>query len=73
MLDADLAELYAMAIKVLVQAIKRNLDRFPADFMFQLDAPARVCAGARRGDDTPRLGQAALRVAGQDRIAGDAA
>lgn len=36
MLDADLAELYGVATKVLVQAIKRNLERFPADFMFQL-------------------------------------
>jgi hypothetical protein len=36
MLDADLAELYGVATKVLVQAVKRNLARFPADFMFQL-------------------------------------
>ena len=38
MLDADLAELYGVQTKVLVQAIKRNLVRFPADFMFQLSA-----------------------------------
>jgi len=38
MIDADLAELYGVATKVLVQAIKRNLVRFPADFMFQLSA-----------------------------------
>ena len=37
-LDADLAELYGVETRVLNQAIKRNLDRFPADFMFQLDA-----------------------------------
>ncbi len=36
MLDADLAELYGVETRVLVQAVKRNLDRFPADFMFQL-------------------------------------
>lgn len=36
MLDSDLAELYGVETKVLVQAVKRNLDRFPADFMFQL-------------------------------------
>jgi len=36
MLDADLATLYGVETKVLVQAVKRNLDRFPADFMFQL-------------------------------------
>jgi hypothetical protein len=38
MLDADLALLYGVQTKVLVQAVKRNLARFPADFMFQLDA-----------------------------------
>ncbi|MDH3210424.1 MAG: ORF6N domain-containing protein [Burkholderiaceae bacterium] len=36
MLDADLAVLYGVATKVLVQAVKRNAERFPADFMFQL-------------------------------------
>jgi len=36
MLDADLAELYGVETKVLNQAVKRNLDRFPDDFMFQL-------------------------------------
>ena len=36
MLDADLAELYGVETRVLVQAVKRNLDRFPEDFMFQL-------------------------------------
>ena len=36
MLDRDLAELYDVETKVLNQAVKRNADRFPADFMFQL-------------------------------------
>jgi hypothetical protein len=36
MLDRDLAELYGVELKVLNQAAKRNLERFPADFMFQL-------------------------------------
>ena len=36
MLDASLAELYGVETRVLVQAVKRNLDRFPEDFMFQL-------------------------------------
>ncbi|WP_423908259.1 ORF6N domain-containing protein [Candidatus Spongiihabitans sp.] len=36
MLDADLAALYGVETKVLVQAVKRNIERFPADFMFQL-------------------------------------
>ncbi len=37
MLDADLAELYSVETKVLVRAVKRNIERFPSDFMFQLD------------------------------------
>lgn len=36
MLDSDLAELYAVPTKVLNQAVRRNRDRFPEDFMFQL-------------------------------------
>ena len=36
MLDSDLAELYGVATKVLIQAVKRNIARFPEDFMFQL-------------------------------------
>ncbi|MDZ4675867.1 MAG: ORF6N domain-containing protein [Oligoflexia bacterium] len=36
MLSHDLASLYQVEPKVLVQAVKRNLDRFPDDFMFQL-------------------------------------
>lgn len=36
MLDSELAKLYGTQTKVLVQAVKRNLDRFPSDFMFQL-------------------------------------
>lgn len=36
LLDADIAELYGVETKALNQAVKRNIDRFPADFMFQL-------------------------------------
>ena len=37
MLDFDLAELYNVKTKVLKQAVKRNIQRFPSDFMFELD------------------------------------
>jgi hypothetical protein len=37
-LDSDLAQLYGVAAKVLNQAVKRNRERFPDDFMFQLTA-----------------------------------
>ena len=36
MLSTDLAELYDVSVKVLNQAVKRNAERFPEDFMFQL-------------------------------------
>jgi hypothetical protein len=36
MLDQDLAELYSVETKQLKRAVKRNIDRFPADFMFEL-------------------------------------
>ena len=36
MLDFDLAELYEVETRVLNQAVKRNIDRFPSDFMFRL-------------------------------------
>lgn len=38
MLDADLAALYTVDTKVLNQSVRRNIERFPEDFMFQLTA-----------------------------------
>ena len=38
MLDRDLAELYGVETRALNQAVKRNIDRFPSDFMFQLSS-----------------------------------
>lgn len=37
MLDRDLARLYGVETRVLNQAVKRNIERFPGDFMFKLD------------------------------------
>ncbi len=60
MLDSDLASLYGVSTHVLNQAVKRNLDRFPEDFMFQLTLEeyknlisqfvisSRSCHGGRR-------------------------
>ena len=39
MLDSDLAEIYRVPTKVLNQSVKRNLKRFPSDFMFRLTKP----------------------------------
>lgn len=36
MIDRDLADLYGVTTKSLNQQVKRNIQRFPADFMFQL-------------------------------------
>ncbi len=36
MLDRDLAEMYGVETRSLNQEVKRNIDRFPSDFMFQL-------------------------------------
>lgn len=48
-LDQDLARLYGVATKVLNQAVKRNLDRFPEDFMFQLTrAETEECERLKR-------------------------
>ena len=38
MLDADLAKLYGVNTKALNQALRRNRERFPEDFVFQLTA-----------------------------------
>lgn len=42
LLDADLAELYGVPTKALNQAVKRNKDRFPNDFMFQINAEEKL-------------------------------
>lgn len=36
MIDRDLAQLFGLATKVLKQAVKRNINRFPKDFMFEM-------------------------------------
>jgi hypothetical protein len=56
LLDAELAELYAVSTKALLQAVKRNRDRFPDDFMISITAEEWkslrsqiVISNARRG------------------------
>lgn len=41
-IDADLAEFYGVTTKVLNQAVRRNINRFPADFMFQLTKEEKI-------------------------------
>jgi hypothetical protein len=42
MLDADIAELYGVPVKRLNEQVKRNRERFPSDFMFQLTGKERA-------------------------------
>ena len=35
MISTDLAKLYGVEVRALIQAVKRNIERFPRDFMFQ--------------------------------------
>ncbi|MGH7485362.1 MAG: ORF6N domain-containing protein [bacterium] len=63
MLDEDLADLYGVETRVLVQQVKRNAKRFPADFMFQLSAEefsdlksqSVISSGDHGGRRTPPL------------------
>jgi hypothetical protein len=59
LLDEDLAALYGVETKVLVQAFKRNLARFPADFMFQLTV--MEWADLRSQSVTSKLGRGGRR------------
>ena len=47
-LDSDLAELYGVEARVLNQAVKRNIRRFPSDFMFQLNEKEAELARSSR-------------------------
>lgn len=47
MLDFDLAELYCVEARILNQSVKRNIKRFPADFMFQLSLEEWECMSSQ--------------------------
>lgn len=62
MLDSDLAMLYSVETKALNQAVKRNIDRFPEDFMFQLTQDEAIrsrsqiaALNTKRGQNTKYL------------------
>jgi hypothetical protein len=54
MLDAHLADLYGVSTGALNQAVKRNLDRFPGDFMFQLSWEETIELPSRATDENDR-------------------
>ena len=53
MLDADLAQLYAVETKALNRAVKRNVERFPTDFMFQLSKDEQAALRCQIGTSKP--------------------
>ena len=61
MLDEDLAALYGVNVKALNQAVKRNRERFPADFMFRLTA--REARSLRSQIVTSNVGRGGRRTA----------
>ena len=60
-LDTDLAELYGVPVKRLNEQVKRNQERFPADFMFRLSA--EESESLRSQDATPKTGRGGRRYA----------
>jgi hypothetical protein len=64
MLDADLAELYGVPTKALVQAVKRNQGRFPPDFVFQLtDQEVAILRSQIVTSNAPPVGRGGRRTA----------
>jgi hypothetical protein len=61
MLDEDLAELYGVETKRLIEQVKRNLERFPEDFMFQLRKDE--IAALRPQNATSNMGRGGRRYA----------
>ena len=57
LLDADIAVLYDVETRILVQAVKRNPDRFPPDFMFQLNREEVKLLKGQLGTSTGRGGR----------------
>ncbi len=56
LLDADLAALYGVETRVLLQAVRRNSERFPPDFMFELSAVEWTALRSQFVTSTPRRG-----------------
>ena len=59
MLDSDLADLYGVETKILKRAVKRNHERFPEDFMFQLNNQELIRLRCQNG--TSKMGHGGSR------------
>ncbi|HEY1950392.1 MAG TPA: ORF6N domain-containing protein [Bryobacteraceae bacterium] len=62
LLDSDLAALYEVETKVLNQAVKRNVFRFPEDFMFRLNKEEAAFLALRSQSVTSKGGRAISRM-----------
>ena len=61
MLDRDLAELYEVETRILNQAVRRNIERFPEDFMFQLTEEEWEAVSCLRSQNATSKGRSPLR------------
>jgi ORF6N domain len=69
MLDEDLADLYGVETKRLIQQVKRNSKRFPQDFMFQLDkAETEALRSQIATSKDGRVGAATPRMSSPSRV-----
>ncbi|MBL1140955.1 MAG: ORF6N domain-containing protein [Proteobacteria bacterium] len=57
LLDADLASLYEVETRILTRAVKRNIERFPEDFMFQLSEEEHESLRSHFGISSQRGGR----------------
>jgi ORF6N domain len=57
LLDSELARIYGVETRVLNQAVKRNAERFPDDFRFQLTAVETAASRSQSGTLKPSRGQ----------------
>ena len=57
LIDEDLANLYQVETRILTRAVKRNLDRFPEDFMFQLSGEEQASLRSHFGISNQRGGR----------------
>jgi hypothetical protein len=67
MIDSDLAELYGVETKILNRGVRRNLERFPENFMFQLTKDEAESLWIQFGTLKP-AGRGQHRVGGFDRV-----
>ena len=68
MLDADLAAIYRVETKALVRAVRRNPERFPADFMFQLSRKEFENLRRHFGTSRPGVGGGTDRMPSPSRV-----